>query len=347
MKINNEKIIWVDNMKLIAMIGVITFHFWCFFYQRNMDIEDFFGNYRLLFSLPFQLGWEGNYLFFATSGIGLSLLMTKKKITWYKFFISRGITIYIPYWITIISLLIYSYIMIRIGNWDRPIAIPADIYKWIYNIFLIRVPSVIEFSSHYWYLFILVQLYILFPIMYSFSRKTGLWGIIIMVIIHILYRLFSGYIPFSGWLSFIVWFNPFYYGIYIGTRLGEDREKIEKILNKLFPVAIIVWAIGTIAGFYHTGEVIANPMASAGLIGVIYKLASLNWRLSWLNNISYEIYLIHMPFIGFYRHLFGFIDKPKFGLYIFYLVTVSIMAYVIHLISNIIKNYIYRVIKFK
>lgn len=44
-----------------------------------MNFKDFSRNYKILLSLPFQLGWQGNYIFLATSGMGLSILMMKKK----------------------------------------------------------------------------------------------------------------------------------------------------------------------------------------------------------------------------------------------------------------------------
>lgn len=233
--------------------------------------------------------------------------------------------------------------MMKSGNWDKPLVIPKDNLNWIYNIFLIRIPSIVEFSLHFWFLFVLVQLYILFPLLYDFSKKSGVWGVISMIILHILYRLYSSNIPFSGWFSLIVWFNPFYYGIYLGINLVKYREKTEKIMDKLLPLGVIAWIVGTIASYYHLGETICNPLASAGLIIIIYKIASLNWNISWLNNISYEIYLIHMPFIGFYRHFFGFVTKPILGIYVFFIITTVAMAYALYFISNLINSLIYRI----
>lgn len=344
-----QNIIWLNNVKLLGTLGVLTFHFYLYCYPFINDISKYFIDFSSIIKMPFDLMWQANFLFFITSGIGLSLKFKKdppKSIL--KFYVSRFKRIYIPYWLTIAFVLVIQFLNIYIKGWFLPLSLPVAPMQWIENLILFKKPESPLFSEHFWYLFDLVELYVLFPFLYKFSVKTKEFGLAIVILLHFLFNKY-GLGNLSAWLSIAVWGIPFYLGIYLGNKLSEDCEKTEIMLHKLFPLGILSWLIGTIAYFEPFGKLITYPMLSFGIFVTVFKIASLNFKfefpylnkfaslkskLIYLNKISYEIYLVHQPFMGTFQVFFGFVRQPLIIIYIIYLIITFVIASALHFIVN-------------
>jgi len=317
------------------MFGVLSFHFWIFFYPMAHSPSELLADTQRVLALPFQLGWEADDLFFAVSGLGLALSLTGKKPDWVNFLIARIKRIYIPYWVTIAAIFAYQYVCIHIGTWDRPFGGPFTNADWISNLLLIRLNNFNPFSSHYWFLYSLVELYLLFPVLYLVIKRFRLPALIALLALHslwIYHPLDTG--AFGGAVGVIFWAASFCVGIYVGIYLGENREATERWLRRLLPLGLIMFAAGTAFTFDKPLDPIVHPLLGIGGLIVAYSICALPWHFPRLTKISFEAYLVHMPFIGWYRHFFGFVEKPKWAIYIFYMVTVAIMGFALHHISN-------------
>ena len=75
---------------------------------------------------------------------------------------------------------------------------------------------------------------------------------------------------------------------------------------------------------------LSHPLMGFGTLSVAGALGRLPWHLPRLTAISFEVYLIHMPFVGWYRHFFGFVVEPKSLFYMFFLISVTVMGAGIH-----------------
>ncbi|MHB8840907.1 MAG: acyltransferase family protein [Candidatus Aquicultor sp.] len=296
METNRRKIQWLDNLKIIALLCIMTFHFWP---ALNPHVRDFgisFGHWPLL-TLPLRNGFQGTFLFIITSGTGLTLLVSNKKITWAEFYRSRVLRVYVPYWVTLfIALVIYSF------GINVSLTPPKSALGWISNILLVDVPFEQRLQPHLWFLFALIQLYLVFPFIYKFTKRTGQYGLAGMFVLQFLAFYSSSLYPsalFKIVLShFLVWVFPFQLGVFVGVMLSSHRERTERIMHKLFPVGLIIWAIGTIANNYPQGNPITFAFISVGLLLIAFKAASLNWRLPIVNSASYETYLIHITILA-------------------------------------------------
>ncbi|OUL68694.1 acyltransferase family protein [Paraburkholderia hospita] len=326
---------WVDNMRLLAMLGVLSFHFWTNFHPQVHTLREMFATTTQTLALPLQLGWEADDLFFLISGLGLALSLAGKKPEWLKWSFKRFQRIYVPYWVAVVTIFAYQGAAVAAGTWDRPFGGPFQPEDWVLNFLLLRATNFNPFSSHFWFLYNLVELYVLFPGLYWLLKRFRAKALAVLLIIHVLWLHHPhGAGIFSGATTVIYWMAAFCIGMYAGINLGEDREKTERWLKRLLPLGIVMFVAGSLMYFDRRFDPIMHPLIGTGGLIIGYAICSLPWHLPRLTKISFETYLVHAPFLGWYRHFFGFVEDPKFPIYIFYMVTVALMGWGVHLISE-------------
>lgn len=340
---NNKKspIVWLDNARLLAMLAVLSFHFFINFYPQPRSVHELVSPAFKIPLIPMQLGWEADMLFFAISGIGLSLAAANRKMGWGAFFIRRVKRIYIPYWVTVIFLLAYQGFCLAVKTWDKVIDVPNNIVDWICNVFLIQKDPIVFFVGHFWFLYTLVILYVLFPAIYWVIRKFRLLGFAALLLSTSLLPIILAPMPrnpFYGAIWSLSWAPSFILGVYVGLRLTGDRAGTENFLSRTIPLGIAAFAFGSWTTLTQRFGWMAHPMLGFGTLSIAYALGSMKWHLPSLTAISFEAYLVHDPFIGWYRHFFGFVDKPKPLFYVFYMVTVGLMGVGIHWIADAISE---------
>ncbi|SIO58446.1 acyltransferase family protein [Paraburkholderia phenazinium] len=326
---------WLDNMRLVAMIGVLSFHFWTNFHPQVHSLREMFATTTQTLALPLQLGWEADDLFFLVSGLGLALSLAGKKPDWLSFSLKRFKRIYVPYWVAVVAIFAYQGAAVAGGTWDRPFGGPFTQLDWVCNFLLLRQNDFNPFSSHFWFLYNLVELYVIFPALYwliNRFRALGLAGLLIFHSLWVHHPISTG--PFSGASTVIFWMASFCIGVYVGINLGENRARTEMWLRRLLPLGVVMFAAGTVMTFRKPLDPFVHPLIGAGGLLIAYAICSLPWHLPKLTEISFETYLVHAPFLGWYRHFFGFVEDPKWAIYIFYMVTVALMGAAIHHVSN-------------
>ncbi len=296
MQNNRSTIRWLDNLKIIGLFCIMTFHFWPALNPHIRDFSISLGNWPLL-ALPLRNGFQGTFLFIIASGIGLTLLMKNKNITWAEFYRSRLLRVYIPYWATLAIALAINSFGINVS-----LVLPKSPLSWIATILLIDIPWEIKLQPHLWFLFALVLLYLVFPLIYKFTQRTAWYGLASMFVLQFLAFYALG-IHSTALLRivvthFLVWVFPFQLGIFVGLMLHGQRENTERIMHKLFPAGLLIWIVGTVANNYPKGNPITFAFISIGLLIIAFKVASLNWRLPKINSASYEIYLIHITVLA-------------------------------------------------
>ncbi|OZI32033.1 hypothetical protein CAL29_29810 [Bordetella genomosp. 10] len=324
---------WVDNMKLLAMLGVLSFHFFLFFSERAATPAALVSSWKDVFLVPFQLGWQGNELFFAASGFGLALSRMRQARAWPAFIATRAWRIYLPYWTTISLIFAYQVVMHAVGSWDVPYVTPTSPREWFANVFLVNLRGTNYLSTHHWFLFTLIPLYILFPLFFRLCERTRLVALIILLAIQIVV-VKSGidFGPFGAIMSLTYWMGSFAVGILLGIYTWKDQIGTARFLNRMWPAGVLLWLAGTVGSFSPTYRSFVDPVLCAGALLCIYQLAKLRWSLPWLNSFSFEIYLVHMPFVGFYRHFFGFVKGPLWLIYPFYLISTVMLSWVVHIV---------------
>ncbi len=369
-----ERIVLLDYVRILACISVFYCHLWgallsylALFWQELKSISisspacfgihgD--GLYKCgidtLFLLPndsiekvifnlcnifFGLGYQGVHLFFFLSGFGLALsalIKTKKNrnnsIKWIDFFKKRLIRLYPAYWIvlTIYFLLTFKVYHSFLGGMK---------YYAQGLIFLNVIPAT-------WFVPIIIQIYILFPILFHFLQKNTIYSfltktIIIKVIssfIIIIYSvlIYGKLIGFgSGALApggvALTRLFEFSFGMALAKIFFKNNFKIsifEKFKNwNIVTIGLIFELIGlflsskyaslTIGNYsYPIGLIFSDIFIGIGAVCLVFKSIFLLQplfkhfnidKISLISNGTYQAYLLHAVFIDYFANLFYFL----------------------------------------
>jgi peptidoglycan/LPS O-acetylase OafA/YrhL len=283
-----DKILWVDNIKVIGLLGIMTFHFW----PQEYGITFHVGTLSVL-KLPIENGFQGSFLFFIASGLGLTLLQKKRSLGLRSFLWSRFLRIYIPYWLTIIMVIFLA----RAGYNVYSISI-YDPLAFLSNILLVQIKEVPIIQPHLWFLFTLIQMYLFFPLLFQVANWSKNVGMTVAVVLFIFRTKVAALAPTFFSAGTFIWLFPFYLGMYLAFCLVANRPRTERVLDMMFPFGVVLWLIGTIAYYQPQFTDISFLLVSCGLLISIYKIAKYDWRSAFINKISYETYLVHITILA-------------------------------------------------
>ncbi len=296
---------WLENGRLLALIMILSFHWWGSAINKTTSLPVGLNLYQYISLAPkilIESGYTAVTIFFFISAVGLTL-SKKKPFSLINFYIKRAKRIYPSYWLTIISAL-----MIIMISGIPVILMKNNLFFWIKNIFLIfpnsnLIPSSTGYINvFWWFLFTLVQFYLVFPAFYNIVRKLRYAGLIFAILINLLLPTIQALIgiPVPALLYQI---TVFYTGILVGLIVNE-RKIVFKNNNFIGLGGIVIWCLGIFLSYSKQFSAYYGLIIFAGIVLTLIFL--LNFRLPskfyYVNKISYQIYLVHnmtIPIIGY------------------------------------------------
>ncbi|WP_293034540.1 acyltransferase [Paraburkholderia sp.] len=334
----NYKLKWVDNTRLLAVLGVLSFHFYLQFGAPRPTLAQLVHTPHDVLMLPFHLGWFADFLFFAISGLGLGMSAARNRKSWTRFYVDRVSKIYIPYWTAIVLMFAYQGIASSIGTWDHLFVIPQTWQGWVKDVLLIPQDPNTAFSTHFWFLPSLLVLYLAFPFAFKMIDRFGVFGFVaVLVLACSAHRMPIDLGPFNYAFMAFAWSPSFVIGAYIGVMLVKHPEQTDRWLMRTLPLGVVCLLVGTWAVMTDGKVWLGHPLLGFGTLSVSGALGRLPWHLPKLTAISFEVYLVHMPFAGWYRHFFGFVTSPKSLIYVFFLVSVWLMGAGVHWVAGAVE----------
>ena len=269
--------------------------------------------------------------------------MTRRSNSWGQFYKSRISKIYIPYWVALVLMFAYQGVVFSLNTWDRLFVIPATATGWVKNIFLIPQAPGSLFSTHFWFLPSLLVLYLAFPFIFKSINRFGVIGFSACLILSTFaYKMPLPLGIFTTAYAAFAWSPSFVIGVYIGIMLGKYPEQTDRWLIRTIPLGLACVVAGTAVVLSDGWIWLGHPLLGFGTLSVIGAFARLPWHFPRLTAISFEIYLVHMPFAGWYRHFFGFVTSPKPVLFVFFLISVTLMGAAIHWVVEAINGHLRR-----
>ncbi|NCO75452.1 MAG: acyltransferase [Cyanobacteria bacterium] len=198
-----KKIVYLDYLRIFASLGVIACHLWVGAFLPNLNIETvllpeclgihgdllykcgldtvfilpndsldhLFFNF---FNLIFGMGYQGVHLFFILSGFGLTLsaFLSEKKtnrIGWVDFLKKRFSRLYPSYWIVLAIYLSINFYLYK--------SVLGLLKTYVLgSIFLNIIPAT-------WFVPIILQLYLLFPLLFYFLKKLSIKNFLVISLI--------------------------------------------------------------------------------------------------------------------------------------------------------------------
>jgi peptidoglycan/LPS O-acetylase OafA/YrhL len=179
-------------------------------------------------------------------------------------------------------------------------------------------------SPAWWFVWTILQLYLVFPLLMILRERAGPWGFAASTLG---LTVLSRGLGLLGWIptdSLYFWMT----GLFAGTRLAEFAAGMllaewvgRRDANAPLPwpravtLAIPIYALGLICSIFWVGTLVSNLLVSVGLTGVLYawwhgllaRIGLLRKLVLLLGAESYGIYLLHQPPL---RWLRPFFDDP-------------------------------------
>lgn len=300
----------LTSIKGIAILLVIYNHFWI--YPFILDIADVAVDMFLIIS--------GFTLTISQNQYDLKNLEINQKAHWFGWYEKRFIRIYPKFWI--MSLIKTSVIFFLYGFWIsfELIIVHMSGFQssplFPENFYLIDNP--------HWYISILLISYLIFPLLYRWTKKHLKACILGLAATYILAIVFaSQIILFNQQFLLKIWgidlsieeYYLFFYrffdaplGILLAQLFGREPRRIIQFYSSSRPILVII--ISTFVGFilygiyrsfisfdYGESRLIYFPILSFCLFNLLMVifiwLVKLNRLFGYFGKYSYELYLVH------------------------------------------------------
>jgi peptidoglycan/LPS O-acetylase OafA/YrhL len=325
---------WLDGLKGFAFIWIFIDHF----------VEQIFGaasiaNPRLewppltekiselipltgygVWDLPLNFlryfGWFGDQgvpLFLLISGFGLTWGLLHKEqansIPDIPFYERRFERIY-PIWWGVIFFFMLTWIF---SGWGLSF---SDLKTYLNFLGLKFLPGMNSFSPSWWYVSLIIQLYLIYPILWRYLKRVGPFKLLIITcVISFIIRAIGIYILkdkhfVDAWCRgsiFITRLPEFTLGISLAVWFFEKPDKTDQKLRStlMLMTGLILYVIGTILSLFWFGMVIAPFLLLCGGFILLYPIFKslmdqknlLSQPFKWIGHHSYSFYLMHQPFI--------------------------------------------------
>jgi len=331
---SKQRLLWVEFIKAFALIWIFFNHIseqlfgypmianpisnWSPLSERLAQLAPLtgYGLWNISVNLLRYIGWVGDQgvqLFIIASGFGLTwgLLqrMADKPLKLGEFYVRRAERIY-PLWWGVHLMFMGAWL---VTGWGLSVFEPATII----SLLGIRVTSglLYYFSPAWWYFWLLVQLYLIYPLLWAGLRKLGPAKLLLCSsLISFVVRgaglyFFDGYLDaWSRGAIFITRLPEFVFGISLAAWLFSQPAETNKRLSssKSLFGAIAVYVLGLLLSLTLPGMTIAPFLLGIGIFVILYQLftrlpfAAPNWLRSfgeWIGEHSYSLYLVHHPVI--------------------------------------------------
>ncbi len=367
----NNRLDVLDYVRGLAIIHIFLYHYYIEWFQGSFLIVPdgvaaniprlsiFHGGgvldiFKNLFSFLWVYGFTSVNLFLLLSGFVLTYSALKSKSegkeqpdtrsSLLAYYIKKLKRLLVPFYITL--LLGVAILFLRNLLYPSFSAMPIytvwDLMKTLFVPFLVYdLPFLQKFNGDLWFITLLLQLYIIFPVLYYALKKYGVWKFIAACfVLTVFYRYIATYyldtapmgviFPATNSYKLFSFFLPRLFEFGLGMSLGYWQFKDSKTLETLrggwqFLAAVAIMLFGFSLNMYRGGWPLSDAVISIGLFATLLNIGAYFARIRILKTLmlklsesSYEIYLLHhyllnyllMPFLV----LFGF--KNELGFWI-------------------------------
>ncbi len=288
-----------DAFRGVAIIAVIALHVTYLGGYWNSPFRFYCQFYCQLFNFAVPA-------FLFISGYWLSKKQIKSLADYKTFLVRRFSRIFIPYlfW----SLVLIGYEVIKTHT--------VNVHEIIFKLILGRA------SFHYFFIIMIVQLYVITPLLQYINRKPyGLMLVLILNIMTLLLRYLSR-LHFNFWFPSISAFYSWVIFYEIGLLLGSGDRKIfvpENIRSFILPAIFVSLSISEMEGAiilskYNNLGFAAHALKYSSFlysVCIIFGFLLLRERFRhWpkflvsIGNYSFGIYLIHLFILGRVANIF-------------------------------------------
>lgn len=320
------------------------------FFQNTLSLEAT-KPYRGLFAVVIMLAHLQGYIgqndifdillglayilvgyFYFMSGFGLYTSVLKKPNYIKTFLPMRLLSVYLPYVLTNLVYIFYA------SYAYSPFELPEFLRAMFSPVFLINGTA--------WYVISIIIFYVAFYVIFRLLKgKTALAGITLFTFGYIAFCIITQkqYYWYASCIAFLA-----------GVLLVQFKEKLSVYAKKYYFLAVPVCAVAWLFGQKYSalGKAVGGPVLEclffitacvgfcATVVLVSKKVQIGNGVLSFLSEISLELYLVHSAFLRLFR-IEAFYIANKW----LYIIAVFVCSFAVATVLHYTAKYILRVIK--
>ena len=339
------RLTWLDGIKGVSILWIVFFHFFntyangrypspigahyfSSFFSQCTAVADHsvFGCVgQSVFVAVVQVAFHAVAVFIVLSGFGLAYALAKTGhpeggwIGWYR---GRVFRLFPMYWLAHLLFLISPFVA-------RPE--PID-YRFLLSVLgdrIYPVESLFYYANPaWWYFGMLVQLYLVFPLLFRLLQKLGpgrflaVCGVVTVVS---RYLLLSGVIPVHGYYvqgAFCgarLW--EFAFGMVLGMLYRQHPAVAEKYLfsGSTLLVGIALYTVGLYSYVMILPYTMTDALTGTGLFIILAHIVRGSERaprvavpLVRVGAFSYGLYLVHQPYVIYFGERMRDFSMPVF-----------------------------------
>ena len=313
-----KRLTWIDISKGLAILFVVYFHFFRTVFEHYQLPPNDWGNLiagtmSILRSAWWQvsgLGFHAVGAFIILSGWTLmQSTMARAEsghVAWSKWYVARFTRLYPMYWIAHLVYLISPFVA-RLEPVDERLILSLLGLRFI-NIEM----NFMYLNAAWWYFAMLIQFYLMFPLLFLAARKFGAWTFLLIACalsFFVRYLMLDVYPVHGLWTlgGFAICRLPeFAFGMALGMWHLRSTSRVETLLLRgaglitgilLYPLALKLYDNGIAYVFCDFGTGACCFLALVGIAGLISRAAWLGKIIGLVGMFSYGLYLIHQPYV--------------------------------------------------
>jgi peptidoglycan/LPS O-acetylase OafA/YrhL len=313
-----KRLLWLDISKGLAILFVVYFHFFrTYFEHGSLPPADWSGLiasvvtiFRIAWLKVSGLGFHAVGVFIILSGWALMESTARKAATgrmaWGAWYFARFIRLYPMYWVAHLVYLI-SPCVARLEPVDGRIILSLLGLR-----FVDITMNFMYLNAAWWYFSMLIQFYLIFPLLFWAARKFGAWIFLLIACalgFFVRYLMLDVYPQDGLWIlgGFAICRLPeFALGMALGMWHLRSTSRVEWFLLRgpgliagliLYPLALKLYDNGIAYVFCDFGTGTCCFLAIVGVAGLISRAAGLDKIIGLVGVYSYGLYLIHQPYV--------------------------------------------------
>lgn len=308
------------------IIDILRFFAACWVAIYHVNHPNFFPNN--LYGNFIRLGYLGVPIFFVISGYCIAISI-KDATTANQFLVRRFFRIFPTYWFSLAMVIAVIGINVFVHGSNSSAILPKNLTGILATVSLLTDPfsSVEPINWVYWTLTIEILFY---AVMYVYLIVPSSVRFYLLLLVSLLPIVISNE---KGGLCFISYWPGFLLGFY----LNQVQKKAYRFLDKE-----ILLLLATLIGIYYNPnkDYFNIALYATGIILLLNYYAPIKKNFSFLGNLSYSIYLIHVPIgvylLGYFRVMQHFKDNFFLNI-VFDFTLLLLVAFLAKLIYKIIE----------
>jgi peptidoglycan/LPS O-acetylase OafA/YrhL len=313
-----KRLLWIDISKGLAILFVAYFHFFTTYYEHGVLPPADWGTVasgaltilRLAWYRVSGLGFHAVGVFIILSGWTLMQSTMRRAesgaVDWGAWYRARFLRLYPMYWVAHLVYLLSPFVA-RLEPVDDRIILSLLGLRFI-NIEM----NFMYLNAAWWYVSMLIQFYLIFPLLFLAARRFGPWWFLILACGA---GFFARYILLVVWPQNGLWvlggfaicrLPEFALGMSFAMWHAKSSARVEQFLLRgtglllglvLYPAALLLYH-----GLYEyifvdfaTGT--CCMLEIVGIAGIILLLKGPVNLFALVGLYSYGLYLIHQPYV--------------------------------------------------